>query len=151
MSLTATATAHAYRAALARLTRGEGRHPKHSGRVVKITPASVAREAGRSRNPLYTIHRNILDEIIAAQDEPAPAKDLAQTISELMSQIRELRATIRRNALEKRSLASENLMLLHRAMVAERHLASESQIGNLAGKPDGIAVVPVGWTGSGGE
>ena len=57
------AVARSYRAALARLVRGEGRHADHAGRVVRISPASVAREAGRSRNPLYTTHRDILDEI----------------------------------------------------------------------------------------
>ena len=37
--------ARSYRAALARLVRGEGRHADHAGRVVKITPTSVARDA----------------------------------------------------------------------------------------------------------
>ena len=61
------AVARSYRAALARLVRGEGRHADHAGRVVRISPASVAREAGRSRNPLYTTHRDILDENEAAE------------------------------------------------------------------------------------
>ena len=67
------AVARSYRAALARLVRGEGRHADHAGRVVRISPASVAREAGRSRNPLYTTHRDILDEIEAAAGGPAGA------------------------------------------------------------------------------
>ena len=75
--------ARSYRAALARLVRGDGRHPDHAGRVVRITPASVAREAGRSRNPLYTTHRDILDEIEVAAEGPTPMRDLAARIAEL--------------------------------------------------------------------
>ena len=68
------AVARSYRAALARLVRGEGRHADHAGRVVRISPASVAREAGRSRNPLYTTHRDILDEIEAGVPEDTRAQ-----------------------------------------------------------------------------
>ena len=64
-SSSALSAARAYRAALARLVRGEGRHPDHQGRIVRISPASVAREAAKSRNPLYTTHRDILDEMLA--------------------------------------------------------------------------------------
>lgn len=118
------AVARSYRGALARLVRGEGRHSNHAGRVVRISPASVAREAGRSRNPLYTTHRNILDEIDAAARGPTPARDLAACIAELKAELAELRALVRRHADEKRLLASENLTLLHRARAAEDRLAS---------------------------
>ena len=44
---------------------------------MRITPAAVAREAGRSRNPLYTTHRAYQDEIAAAAALRAgPGKDL---------------------------------------------------------------------------
>ena len=120
----AEAAARAYRAALARLTRGEGQHPSHAGTVVRITPASVAREAGRSRNPLYTTHRSILDEIEAAAVAPGPANDLATRVAELEAELKALRVNARRHAEEKRTLASENLMLLHRAQTAEERLAA---------------------------
>ena len=118
----AEAAARAYRAALARLVRGEGRRP--AGRGMRITPAAVAREAGRSRNPLYTTHRDILDEINAAAEAPGPGKDLAARVAELEAIIAELRAHARRHAEEKRALASENLNLLHRARAAEDRLAA---------------------------
>lgn len=118
------ATARSYRAALTRLIRGEGRHPDHQGRAVRITPASVAREAGRSRNPLYTTHRDILDEIEAAANAPGPGRDLAARLGELEAELAMLRAEARRYAEEKRTLATENLALLHRARLAEDQLAS---------------------------
>jgi hypothetical protein len=118
------AAARAYRAALARLVRGEGKHTSHAGRVVRITPASVAREAGRSRNPLYTTHRAILDEIEAAAGAPGPAKDLAAKVAALEAELASLRVDARRHAEEKRALASENLALLHRARTAEERLAA---------------------------
>lgn len=116
--------ARSYRAALARLVRGEGRHADHAGRVVKITPTSVAREAGRSRNPLYTSHRDILDEIEAAAGPGTPARDLAARIATLETEMTHLRADARRHAEERRELASENLTLLHRARSAEDRLTA---------------------------
>ena len=115
--------ARSYRAALARLVRGEGRHADHAGRV-KITPTSVAREAGRSRNPLYTSHRDILDEIEAAAGPGTPARDLAARIATLETELTHLRADARRHAEERRELASENLTLLHRARSAEDRLTA---------------------------
>lgn len=120
----AMSAARAYRAALARLVRGEGRHPDHQGRAVRISPASVAREAGKSRNPLYTTHRDVLDEIEAALQAPGPAKDLAARVQELETEIALLRSDARRHTEEKRKLATENLALLHRARAAEGQLAS---------------------------
>lgn len=120
----ASAAARSYRSALARLARGDGRHPDHAGRNVRITPASVAREAGRSRNPLYTTHRDILDEIEAATGPGTPARDLATRIATLEAELTCLRADARRHAEERRELASENLTLLHRARRAEDQLAA---------------------------
>lgn len=120
----AETAARAYRAALARLVRGVGRHRQHAGKSVRITPAAVAREAGRSRNPLYATHRDILSEIEAAAAGPGPAKDLATRVAELEAELAELRAAARRHAEEKRMLASENLALLHRARMAEDRVAA---------------------------
>ena len=91
---------------------------------MRITPAAVAREAGRSRNPLYTTHRDILDEISAAAAAPGPGKELTGRVAELEAIIVELREGARRHAEEKRALASENLNLLHRARAAEDRLAA---------------------------
>jgi hypothetical protein len=116
--------ARSYRAALARLVRGDGRHSDHAGRVVRITPASVAREAGRSRNPLYTTHREILDEIEVAAEGPTPMRDLAARIAELEAALAHLRSDARRHGEERRELASENMTLLHRARSAEDRLTA---------------------------
>ena len=119
-------TARAYRAALNRLVEGKATHPSLAGRPVRITPAAVAREARRSRNPLYTTHRDILDEIAVAAGQPSSGADLAATVARLKVKNAELRAAVRRHAEEKRLLASENLLLLHRALAAEEKLQSMS-------------------------
>lgn len=75
--------ARAYLAALDRLIEGQARHPDYAGRPVRITPAAVAKEARRSRNPLYTTHRALLAEIEAAASRPTPATDLAATVARL--------------------------------------------------------------------
>lgn len=118
--------ARAYRAALNRLVDGKATHPALAGRPVRITPAAVAREARRSRNPLYTTHRSILDEIVVAAEQPCAAADLDATVARLRAENAELRAAVRRHAEEKRQLASENLLLLHRARVTEEKLQSAS-------------------------
>lgn len=114
--------ARAYRAALNRLAEGKATHASLAGRPVRITPAAVAREARRSRNPLYTTHRDILDEIAIAANGPSTGADLATTVAQLRKEISALRAASRQHADEKRRLASENLLLLHRARVAEERL-----------------------------
>jgi len=119
-------TARAYRAALNRLVEGKATHPALAGRPVRISPAAVAREARRSRNPLYTTHRGILDEIVVAAGQPCAAADLAATVARLRAENAELRTAARRHAEEKRQLASENLLLLHRVRTAEEKLQSAS-------------------------
>lgn len=120
-------TEHAYRAALDRLVQGKATHPKYAGRPIKITPAAVAREAGLSRNPLYTTHRILLSEIESATQRPTPASDLAGTISRLETKIVELQEDARRLTAEKQQLATQNLALLHRAHRAEDRLASRDR------------------------
>ncbi len=118
--------ARAYRAALNRLIEGRATHPSHAGRAVRITPATVAREARRSRNPLYTTHRDIRDEIAAAAHGPTIATDLGETVAQLEAEIDALRATVRRYESEKRMLATENLALLHRVRTAEEKVAAHA-------------------------
>lgn len=138
----AGAAGRSYRAALARLARGEGRHPDHAGHIVRITPASVAREAGRSRNPLYTTHRDILDEIEAAGASDMPVRDLAARLAELEAELARLRAEARRHGEERRELASENLTLLYRARSAEQRLESCLR---RTGEVPGLAATKAGW------
>ena len=108
--------------------------------MVRITPASVAREAGRSRNPLYTTHRDILDEIEASAGAATPARDLAARITKLEAELAQMRADARRHAEEKRALASENLTLLHRARTAEDRL--ETSLRRMPETPAAVAVKP---------
>jgi transposase-like protein len=107
------------RAALDRLIQGRGRHSAHAGKVTRITPASVAREAGCSRNTIYSTHRSILDAIGAANSGSTPATDLAAEITALERTIRDLRAEVRELRQDKLRLASENLLLLQRALSIE--------------------------------
>jgi hypothetical protein len=94
------------------------------GRPVRIAPATVAREARLSRNPLYSTHREILEEIATAAGQPSSGADLAAVVAGLRMENAELRASLRKYSVEKRQLASENLTLLHRARVAEEKLTS---------------------------
>ena len=132
----------AYRAALERLVQGKATHPKYAGRPIKITPSAVAREANQSRNPLYTMHRALLSEIEAASQRPTPAADLAATIARLEAKIAELHGDVRRLAVEKQLLATENLALLQRARQAEDRLASrDCEAAELRRKPGRLTVV----------
>src|SRR5215469_4507649 len=132
-----------YRAALERLVQGKATHPKYAGRPIKITPAAVAREAGLSRNPLYTTYRALLSEIEAASQRPTPAANLGATIARLEAKIAELHEDIRRLATEKQLLATENLALLQRARQAEDRLASRDREAaeELRRKPGRLTVV----------
>lgn len=121
-------TARAYRAALNRLVEGKATHPTLAGHPVRITPAAVARRARRSRNPLYTTHRDILDEIVVAAGQSSASADLAATVARLKAGNAELRMAVRRCAEEKHLLASENLQLLHRVLSAEEKLQSKSHV-----------------------
>jgi chromosome segregation ATPase len=135
-------TERAYRAALERLVQGKATHPEYAGRPVKITPYAVAREAGLSRNPLYTTHRALLSEIEAATQRPTPAADLATTIARLEAKIAELHGDVRHLATEKQLLATENLALLQRARQAEDRLASrDREAAELRRKPSRLTVV----------
>jgi hypothetical protein len=119
--------ARAYLSALDRLIAGKATHPDYAGRPVRITPAAVAKEARRSRNPLYTTHRALLAEIEAAASGPTPAADLVATVARLEASNAELRAVIRRLQIDKRNLATENLSLLYRARLAEDRLCNRDR------------------------
>jgi chromosome segregation ATPase len=116
-------TAQAYRDALDRLVKGLQTHPDLKGKRVRITPTNVAREARRSRNPLYTTHKGILDEITAAAKRAV--SDLKPATAE--DKISELRETIKVLKEDKRKLASENAQLFYRATTAEQRVAKQNK------------------------
>lgn len=114
--------ARAYRDALDRLLNGTAVHPSHAGRKVRVTPTSVAREAGKSRNPLYSTHVDILGEIARLASDERRHGFPPDRIGQLEQEVSQLRSELRKQAVERRKLASENLTLMHRARVAEERL-----------------------------
>jgi hypothetical protein len=129
-------TARAYLAALDRLIEGKATHPDYAGRPIRITPAAVAKEARRSRNPLYTTHCALLTEIEAAASGPTPTADLAATVAKLEANNTELRRVVHQLRIDKRNLATENLSLLCRARLAEDRLRTrEREIVDLKRSP----------------
>jgi gas vesicle protein len=124
-------TEQAYRDALDRLVRGIQTHPDLKGKRVRITPTNVAREARRSRNPLYTTHKGILDDITAAAKKPV-SDPMPATAEDKISELREVVKELKE---DKRKLTSENAQLLYRATTAEQRVAKQDkEIGELRKK-----------------
>lgn len=112
-------TKQAYLDALERLQNASGVHPDHLGRLIRVTPTSVAREAGLTRNPLYTTHRDVLQQITTSATADRGAGPVTSPLSELRDEISKLRAEVKSLREDRSRLASENLSLLHRARLAE--------------------------------
>jgi hypothetical protein len=106
--------AERYRDALKRLVTGRSGTKTRNGSEIRISPASVAAEAGLSRNPLYTTHRDILLEI--KQYSPQRSKHRPpRSVDQLRAEIEALRTQLRQQV-------SENATLLYRALQAEKQL-----------------------------
>src|SRR5712691_3184076 len=71
--------------------------------------------------------RAYLAALEAAVSGSMPAADLAATVSRLEASNAELRGIIRRLQIDKRNLATENLLLLHRARLAEDRLRARDR------------------------
>ncbi len=56
-------TRQAYLEALERLKKGNPTHPEIKGKEYKINATTIALESGKSRNPLYHTHKDILEMI----------------------------------------------------------------------------------------
>ena len=56
-------TRQAYLDALERLKKGNPTHKDLVGKEIKINATTIALESGKSRNPLYNTHKDILDMI----------------------------------------------------------------------------------------
>jgi hypothetical protein len=80
----------AYLAAQDRQIEGKATHPDYAGRPVRISPAAVAKETRRSRNPPYTIARCSPRSKPRSQDR-CRRPDLAATVSRLEASNAELR------------------------------------------------------------
>lgn len=122
------ATARCYRAALQRLIDKRPTHPDHAGKEIYISAASVAKEARRSRNPLYAMHRDILDEIELAKNKPALSEASKIGRQTQLEKLAEMRRRIHQLESDKVKLSSENLLLLHRALVAEERLQAIERV-----------------------
>ncbi len=61
-------TRQAYLDALGRLKAGNPTHKDLVGKEIKINATTIALEAGKSRNPLYHTHKDILDMIIESKN-----------------------------------------------------------------------------------
>ena len=61
-------TRQAYLDALDRLKKGKPTHKYLIGKTIKINATVIALEAGKSRNPLYHTHKDILDMIIESKN-----------------------------------------------------------------------------------
>lgn len=131
-------TRKAYYDALSRLIHGIQTHPKLKGRRVRITPTTVALEARRSRNPLYTTHKGVLKEIKSAEKRPTTEQRSATS----EDKINELRETVKKLIGERRKLASENADLFYRLTNAEKLLVQKDQeIAQLMQKLDRMPVL----------
>src|SRR5229473_1622006 len=80
--------ARAYLAALHRLIEGKATHPDYAGRPVRVTPAAVAKEARRSRNPLYTTHRaRLAEDRLCARDREIAARKSSSAVAQAATNV----------------------------------------------------------------
>lgn len=100
-------TRNAYLNALQRLKTGNPNNPNLVGKSYKINAQTIALEAGKSRNPLYNSHKDILELIEEVKKERNIKNDKKKEnkISTLQNKIKELQE-------ENKKLLSINAMLL---------------------------------------
>lgn len=83
----------AYIEALERLKNGTPTHPDLKGKNIKINASTIAKESGKSRNPLYHAHKDILEMIHDTnREDKKEIKQQAETsiISSLKDKIKKL-------------------------------------------------------------
>lgn len=71
-------TRQAYLEALDRLKKGQPIHKELIGKPIKINATTIALEAGKSRNPLYHTHKNILDMIVDTKKSAVVKKEVSE-------------------------------------------------------------------------
>lgn len=97
-------TRQGYLDALQRLKQGKATHPSLKDKKYKINATSIALEAGKSRNPLYHTHKDILEMIQDCQTEVIEKKD--------SSEIEKLKKKITQLEEDNKKLLSINATLL---------------------------------------
>jgi hypothetical protein len=115
-----------YREALERLIRREPRSPAleaaaRAGKGYAINPTTVAMEAGKSRNPLYSTHKAILAEIEIAGQPIGLKRRRAPRLESAKGKLSAMRDEIRILKEEKAKLATQNLGLLLRLREADQN------------------------------
>lgn len=108
-------TACRLREALDRLVMGMPTHPALQKRPLRLTVATLAREARVGRNAIYTNHRSLLDALRHARDHQTTPKKLARWEDKFAEQ----RLIIQKLQTQLRQLATENGVLLKRCIDAE--------------------------------
>ena len=101
-------TRQSYLDALDRLKSGNPTHKNLIGKEIKINATTIALEAGKSRNPLYHTHKNVLDMIVLVkEDNKVQKKELEEK-----SEISLLQEKCRMLEEENRKLLNVNAILL---------------------------------------
>lgn len=100
-------TRNAYLNALQRLKTGKPQNPSLIGKSYNINAQTIALEAGKSRNPLYNTHKDILEliEEFKIEKNVKANKNKEDKISNLRKKIKELEE-------ENKKLLSINATLL---------------------------------------
>lgn len=97
-------TRQAYLDALQRLQQGKTNHPELKDKQYKINASTIAMEAGKSRNPLYHTHKDILEMIQVCKIEVTEKKDTSEN--------EKLKVKIKQLEEENKKLLSINATLL---------------------------------------
>lgn len=101
-------TRQAYLDALERLKKGKPTHKDLVGKEIKINATTIALESGKSRNPLYHTHKDILDMI----DEIKNEEKTVEVKTKETSEIEFLKQRIAELEEQNKKLINVNAMLL---------------------------------------
>jgi hypothetical protein len=128
-------TRKAIRAAVERLRRGEGNHPRHAGLTIPLTKAAIAREARVDVSTLYR-YPTLLAEIDSAPSTASvrTAKASVQRRNKLVNRIdalnRDLNAALQENLRLSRILAKYDptLGIPQPTSLSEKRISSKSAV-----------------------
>ena len=107
-------TRQAYLDALNRLKEGIPIHKNLVGKPINITATTIALEAGKSRNPLYHTHKDILDMIHLVKTEEKKQENKTKETSE----VENLKQRVKELEEDNKKLLNVNATLLNRNRMA---------------------------------
>lgn len=104
--------------ALARLRNG---NPRRVKKGIRVTPMSVAQEAGIDRSTLYRFHEPVLSQIRKLNEkEPRQQLQTKRTeLSEVLTRVKEYRVMLENYQGEMKAWARQNYALSHRVRELE--------------------------------